>query len=352
MKQYTSLFLWYRSIHIKATLTLTFTFLLTIGCGMAVSAQVQTAAEKFRIIGYYPLQAALTVDITTVPFTKLTHINLWFVNPDSLGQFTQDFSGLVPFIEAAHAKDVKVLFSIGGGSKQVQYHRLLQPGQRKAFIQNLVTLVNKQGIDGVDIDLEGSDIDENYESFVSELAAALRTHNKLISAAIAVYYKDQLSDKALATYDFVNIMSYDRTGPWRPDKPGPHATYAHALEDLTYFGKERAVPKEKMTLGLPFYGYGYDLAGKAAAISMNYREIITQFPGAQSADEWKMPDGKILYYNGLPTIRQKTILAKEKASGIMIWQLMGDAVGSYSLLDAIHAVAAEKRKPATRKGEK
>ena len=55
-----------------------------------------------------------------------------------------------------------------------------------------------------------------------------------------------------------------------------------------------------------------------------------------------MPGGKILYYNGINTIKQKTALAKEKASGIMIWQLQGDASGAHSLLHAINEVAYGK----------
>jgi GH18 family chitinase len=193
-------------------------------------------------------------------------------------------------------------------------------------------------LDGIDVDLEGSDIDENYENFVVELAGALKSRRKMITAAIAIYYKDALSDKALAQYDFVNIMSYDRTGPWKPDKPGPHSTYANALEDLEYFGTVRNIPKEKMTLGIPFYGYGFGPELTSPAISMDYRQIITDFPEAEFLDEFNMPGGKILYYNGINTIKRKTTLAKEKASGIMIWQLQGDASGAHSLLQAINEV--------------
>ena len=159
--------------------------------------------------------------------------------------------------------------------------------------------------------------------------------NKLITSAIAIYYKDQLSDKALAQFDFVNVMSYDRTGPWRPEKPGQHAGYEHAVEDLDYFGVVRKIPKEKMTLGVPFYGYGYGPELTSAAISMNYGEIVKTYKGAENADEWKREDGKIIYYNGIPTIKKKIKLAKEKAGGVMIWQVRGDAKGGKSLLRTI-----------------
>ena len=298
-----------------------------------------TQTERFRIVGYYSLDAAMS-DVDRTPLEYLTHVNLWFLNPDSTGNFTRDLSGLVKFVNAAHERDVKVLFSIGGGSKQPQYKRLLQDQHRPTLIRNLINEVIKYNLDGIDVDLEGSDIDDYYESFVLELAAALKQHNKLITAAVAVYYKDQFTDKALNAYDFVNVMSYDRTGPWRPDKPGPHALYEHAVEDLDYFGIERKIPREKMTLGVPFYGYGFGPPG-AEAISMNFRAIVEKFKGAERKDELTMPDGKILYYNGIPTMKLKTKLAKEKASGIMIWQVLGDASGKKSLLRTISKTAGK-----------
>lgn len=306
--------------------------------------QTPAGPPEFRIVGYYPLKSALAAGAAAVPFDQLTHVNLWFVNPDSAGNFTADFTGLTAFTEAAHAQGVQVLLSMGGGSKQAQYQRLLGDAHRKPLVDAIVALALRHGVDGIDVDLEGSDMDAHYEAFVVELAAALKAHRKLLTAAVAVYYKDQLTDKALSQFDFVNVMSYDRTGPWRPEKPGPHATYAHAVEDLEYFGQERSVPKEKMTLGVPFYGYGFGPALTSPAVSMNYGEIVTVFPGSHAVDQWEMPGGKTLYYNGIPTIRRKTALARKKASGIMIWQLPGDAAGAYSLLRAIHEAAHGKSK--------
>ena len=290
---------------------------------------------SFKVVGYYSLNAALS-DVDKSTLKRLTHVNLWFLNPDSLGNFTRDLSGLSHFVDVAHQRNIKVLFSIGGGSKQPQYKYLLNDDHRGKLIENFVGEVLKYNLDGIDVDLEGSDIDLYYEKFVVELAAALRKHNKLITAAVAIYYKDQFTDLALAQYDFVNVMSYDRTGPWRPEKPGPHAAYEHAVEDLEYFGAVRKMPKDKMTLGLPFYGYGYGPELTSKAISMSYNKIVETFKGSETVDQWTMPDGMILYYNGMPTIKRKTELAMEKASGVMIWQVFGDARGKKSLIKAIY----------------
>src|SRR5688572_28516994 len=197
--------------------------LFLLACIYALTiARVEAQNNTFKVVGYYSLNAAMS-DVDKSTLKRLTHVNLWFLNPDSLGNFTRDLSGLARFVAAAHQRDIKVMFSIGGGSKQPQYKYLLNDDHRGKLIENLVAEVLKCNLDGIDGDLEGSDIDLYYEKFVVELAAALRIHKKLITAAIAIYYKDQFTDVALAQYDFVNVMSYDRTGPWRPDKPGPHA---------------------------------------------------------------------------------------------------------------------------------
>jgi len=299
----------------------------------------QNGRSSFKVIGYYSLRAATTADPASVPFNQLTHVNLSFLNPTPAGEYTQNLAALATFVAAAHASGVKVLASIGGGGDHSYYHALLADDRRPAFIDRLVGLAVENQLDGIDVDLEGGDIGASYEPFVLELGQALRRYGKLMTSAIAVFYKDQLTDRALAQYDFVNIMSYDHTGPWRPERPGPHSTFEHAVEALEYFGATRKIPRERMVLGVPFYGYGYGPDPSSPAVTMTYKDIVATFPGANQADEWKMPGGKTIYYNGIPTIRRKTGLAREKASGIMIWQILGDAANDLSLLGAINETA-------------
>jgi GH18 family chitinase len=301
------------------------------------AAHAQTP-PPFRVIGYYSLRAAAAADPSTVPFDRLTHINLAFLNPGPAGEFTQDLAGLRPFLDEAHRHHVQVLASIGGGGPHPVYRELLTDEHRRAFVDRLVSIASDANLDGIDVDLEGRDIDANYEAFVVDLAKALKSRDKLITAAIAVFYKDSLSDRALAQYDFVNIMSYDHTGPWRPDKPGPHAPYEEAVAALKYFGDDRGIPQSKLVLGVPFYGYGFGPELTSPPATMTFQEIVATFDGAELADEWKRADGMTMYYNGIPTIRRKTLLAKEKASGIMIWQILGDAPGAKSLLNVINDV--------------
>ena len=323
-------------MHIRGNVIL----ILTLGSMLlSFECRAQEEKSKFRIVGYYSLKSAATADLTSVPFDELTHINLYFLNPDSLGNFNQDLSGLIPFIEAAHSHNVKVIPSIAGGGPHAYYHDLLKKGKRKKLVDDLLQIVLTNNFDGIDVDLEGSDIDENYEDFAIDLAKEFHKHKKLVTSAIAVFYTDQLSDRALKQYDFVNVMSYDHTGPWTPEKPGPHSTYEQATEDLDYFITIRKIPKSKVGLGVPFYGYGFGPTLTSPPSSLDYGQIVTEFPGAELADSTAMPGGAIMYYNGIGTIRKKTDLTKEKASGIMIWQLSGDATADKSLLKVINEEA-------------
>jgi chitinase len=325
-------------------LSLSILFVLLISLRSISQTKEARSAKDFRIIGYIPLRPLINdstqTDLDYNFLNEVTHVNLAFVNPDTSGTFLQDLP-ISSFIRMAHAKKVKVLASIGGGGPHKYYSGLLQEDKRNNFIKNLVSLLTKYSLDGIDVDLEDEDIDKNYENFVSDLSEPLRQHGKLLTAAIATVYKDRLADNALQRFDFINIMSYDHTGPWRPENPGPHSPFAMAVDDLVYWNKIRAIPKEKLVLGLPFYGYGFS-SSSPSVLTMDYKQIASSFPESVFFDSVNLPGDFVMYYNGIPTIKRKTALAMENAGGVMIWQLLGDTAGENSLLEAIHEAVYKK----------
>lgn len=311
-------------------------YLLHFSCSKK-TISANNKKSNFRVIGYLPGRENLLASAMTIDYSKITHLYIAFINPDSLGSL-KGTKNLKEVAAIAHAKNVKIMASIGGGGAPAYYPAFLSGEKKIKLIADLVNLAIESNLDGIDVDLEGALIDGNYENFVIDLATQLRAKNKMITAAIATVYKDQFTDKALAQFDFVNMMSYDKTGPWNLSKPGPHAPYEMAVEDLEYWTKTRGIPKEKLSLGVPFYGYGF---GGSAPESISWKNLILQYPDNINVDEFSLNGGN-LYYNGIPTIRKKTSLALEKSGGIMIWQLLQDTAGERSLLGNIHAVIHAK----------
>jgi len=307
--------------------------IIAIACSKKLSPSQTTGVTNLRVLGYFPGARDWTKGITTIDFAKITDLNLAFINPDSTGNFPANDS-LKLLVQAAHNNKIRVFASIGGGSPPPYLGGLMETNRRASFIANIVSLAESYNFDGIDVDIENDLINAQYGPFVNDLAAAIKPTKKLLTAALASWNSDLLADATLQLYDFINIMSYDKTGPWDTTRPGQHSPFSMVQNDFNYFHNKRNIPAEKLLIGLPFYGYGF---GAGVPAGMSYKQIIATYPGSENKDEVTVADGGTIYYNGIPTIKQKTLFAKNnKAAGIMIWQLLGDSTGAVSLLKTIH----------------
>lgn len=312
-------------------------FLLLLFALQCQHADAQDKKSEFRIIGYF--KGDLETEAIKIDYSKITHLNVAFINPDSNGNFLE-VKGLNRIVETAHAHQVKVLASIAGGRAPKYYRSLMSPSLRNRFISNILKLMIEYKLDGIDVDIEAALITPDYNTFIVELAKSIKPKG-LLTAAVATEYGPLYADSSLSKFDVINIMSYDRTGPWRPQLAGQHAPFSMAVSDLLYWQKDKGVAKEKLSLGMPFYGYGFSTLG---ATSMSYKKIITSYAGAEERDEVMVENGGTMYYNGITTIRKKAKLALEEAGGIMVWQLLQDASGSNSLLEAINEEVLSAKK--------
>ncbi|MEO5917028.1 MAG: glycosyl hydrolase family 18 protein [Luteolibacter sp.] len=292
---------------------------------------------KKVVVAYVPNWIDLERFSKTINYSKLTHINIAFENPvDATGKLSfnkQDDA----IIARAHAKNVKVLVSLGGGSAsgdeemKARYFDLLGEKKRAAFVNSIAAYVIRHGFDGVDVDLEGPSINEDYGSFIRALSNVLKPSGKLLTAALSQGYGgNKVPASVFKQYDLLNIMAYDATGNWDPSNPGQHSSLAYAKSNVTYW-LGRGLPKSKVVLGVPFYGYGFGDAYRADD-GYSYAEIVAAYPGAENLDQV----GSTIWYNGIPTIQAKTqYVIDRNLAGVMIWSLDNDAPGAKSLLNAI-----------------
>ncbi|MCV9388767.1 glycosyl hydrolase family 18 protein [Reichenbachiella ulvae] len=291
-----------------------------------------------RVVGYLPSWENFSQAIESTDFDHYSHIMVAFANPDMQGDFSINATNdaeISKLITEAHKAGCRVLMSIGGGSTTINeaWEENLKADKRNVLINNLVEFMSLKGFDGVDVDLEGDLVlSEYYDEFVRELDEKL-PESKLLTAAMATWSATGLKPETLDRYDFIAVMSYDQTGPWNASIPGQHSSYEKAENDLDYWINTKGVDRDRVVLGLPFYGYNF--VSTTNVYSMGYKEIVSQYEGAEESDQIEN-----IYYNGQKTIKAKSELALEKAGGVMIWQILQDVDYSddRSLLKTIHSV--------------
>lgn len=289
-----------------------------------------TGDGRLPVVGYLPTYRSL--DPSALNLDALTHLDIAFANTMDGGgvDFQTDARASIPgLVSAAHAKNVKVLASIAGAAGGSAVSGRITSANVDAYVSALLDMVNRYSLDGIDVDIEGEYVNSDYEPFVLKLDAALPA-GKLLTAAVANWNGDDFSSAALAAYDYINVMSYDHCGTWTD--PCEHSTYADAQSDMAYWVNDRAVPAQKVILGVPFYGYSW--GGPDGNVAITYAEALAAYPAAKTTD-WISDGGTKISINSAATIGQKAALAKTYG-GIMIWELGQDASGPDSLLQVIH----------------
>ena len=295
----------------------------------AYSSAAESEA-KHRIVGYLP-------DWNYKPFSsldlsELTHINIAFCNPDDSGRISCNIphSELQSIISEAHNNDVKVFAALGGGDGCDGYLQHLDTAdKRTAFNANIMDYCKSYDFDGIDLDIElGSDnkIWNYYADWCTELRALCDERDMEMSTATAQWVAEKVTPDTFALFDFVNVMAYDND-----EDRFSHASYEYSVKCLDYFSGKKKIPKEKLVLGVPFYGRGYTSDGELDWNSyMSFADIVSKGNEYYNADKYAG-----IAYNGAGTISRKAELARDYG-GIMIWELTQDAKDELSLLKVIN----------------
>jgi chitinase len=147
--------------------------------------------------------------------------------------------------------------------------------------------------------------------------------------------------------DEVGVMNYDYAGPWSPTTGllaplfSPDPQHPLSIESSIASYEAAGVPREKLLMGLPFYGYSWtDVTGANGGLFQSGRPIKEDRPynhilrvAANSAiyrDErsqapWLF-DGRTFWtYEDPTSVRFKASYASHQhLGGVMIWELSGD----------------------------
>lgn len=291
--------------------------------------QDTTVQHESRVAGYLPdwaYQAYGNLD-----FSALTHLNIAFCNPDSEGNLSCWIpdSEMHNIVSRAHSSGVSVMAALGGGGGCDGYLPLLDtPEEMADFNGKIMTYCETYQLDGIDLDIElGSshEIWKYYADWVASLRVLCDERGYELSTATAQWVAVHVMPETFALFDFVNVMAYDNDAG-----ESSHADMEFAQTSLQYFHVQKKLPKDKLVLGVPFYGRGYTADGALDWSSyVAFSELVAADPANYDADVYNG-----IAYNGASTMREKCVLAKDYG-GVMIWELSQDAAGEYSLLALI-----------------
>jgi hypothetical protein len=273
-----------------------------------------------RVVAYLPTYSGSYGDwAKKIDFKKMTHLNLAFAtaNGDNGWDIDAPDQDVKALVDAAHAAGTKVLISLGGGGgDQTVIIRYKDASNIDQLVDKLDAFVAAHDLDGADVDIEDpGNLGENYATFVSKAVARLRPEGKLVTAAVAQYLQESMSNDTLHQFDFVNVMVY--------------TTYDDSVSALDYYAQTKSVPKDRLTIGAGFFGQdsGYN--------EYAYRDILAADGDAWSRDQATV-NGKKVSYTGMASMKKIAEYSKGYG-GIMFWELSQDVTDEHSLYKVIQS---------------
>ncbi len=257
---------------------------------------------------------------------------------------TKKFPGAedIEIIDYAHAQGIEIIPTIRDNADSSPSKIINDPSLSKQHIENLVNLTIAMNYDGIDIDYETLNASDRnaFSIFTSELSAALHAEKKLLTVCVSAKTSEPGSGNSSRSQDWyeigsccdsIRIMCYDYH--WRKSASGPIApnTWVETVIKLAL----SLIPKEKIVLGIPSYGYDWPKDGTGTSVTwdssmktalMHRSEI--HWNNIFEAPWFTYIDGGILHevwFENALSLSSKLDLAKKyKINGVCLWRLGGE----------------------------
>ncbi|MDU6266290.1 MAG: glycoside hydrolase family 18 protein [Anaerocolumna aminovalerica] len=336
--------------------------------------------KPVRIVGYYAAWNQTPKDINA---DQLTHINYAFANIGSdlkieLGFPDVDEKNIYQLNELKKVNPkLKTLISVGGWIWSGKFSdAVLTEESRTAFADSVIDFIVKYQFDGVDIDWEypvGGGLPantarpedkQNFTLLMQKLREKLDERGKIdgkhylltfAGATLTRYLNSIELDKLVRYVDYVNVMTYDIHGARDQftDFNAPlfinsdiSPQYKWSVDSGITNWIETGFPKEKIVMGIPFYGYKYEDVPDinhglyqtfSQGNSIGYDEIVRYYLGnpdfirffhEESKVPWLFNGSTFISYDDEESIGWKAKYIKDKGlGGAMIWELGQDYEG-------------------------
>lgn len=313
-------------------------------------AEQKTDAAPTRsplVIGYFPYWSKLGPErFDYSQYTHICHAFAWFDKGGVL-RFPEN-AQTQALIAAAHAKNARVLLSLGGEDSNAA----LRAQNAETLADALAKRIQTFRYDGIDVDWEGQESAKDGAKLVA-LVQALRKRlpKSLLTMAVpgGDYFGRWFSTAPLlAAADWINIMTYDYAGPWC-DTLNHNAPLPEVQKAVAYW-KGRGWPVEKLLLGIPSYGrrmHGRRFGDPAPAGTYVGDEVSYNDAQKFLKDGWKpMRDGaaqtpylvspkgnELISYEDASSAHRKGALARSLGlRGLFFWEMTHDFDGKANVL--------------------
>jgi spore germination protein YaaH len=124
---------------------------------------------------------------------------------------------------------------------------------REKFIKNILNIVKRDELDGINIDFETMKIEDKdkFSQFIKELAPLLRKIDKTLS--VDMYFVAYIDRKEVGkAADYICLMGYDQNGSWS-SVSGSVSQVSWVEENIKSLIDDSKINPNKIILGVPFY---------------------------------------------------------------------------------------------------
>ena len=327
-------------IYIAAVLVMVMMILQpVVSFGSNNESSIDSGRSDFKVIGYY-CGEWFDVPVEKLQAEKLTHIMYGFLIPTEDGTCKpfQEPEELTKLIEKCHGVGTEVYVSVGGYSEKngpplVNVFEKIGADEqlREAFVDNVVAVVQQYGFDGVEMDWEYPRYatSADYEKTIVLLSEKLKPMGKGLSTALPGTGSADgqnvwealagVTDKTLDCFDFISLMCYDLHSD--PN----HSPVWYSKTTINYWENFRNVPAEKLILGMPLY----------ARPSWQQYRFLVEMDKENAYLDYVKTEPLESTYNGLNTLREKTMIAYRTAGGVMLFDVNEDTYDDTSAVSMI-----------------
>ena len=240
---------------------------------------VQAAAPTSLIKWGYYVRQNNSLDSVRQNLSSLNVIAPYYYNLDTNGNIGGVDQPEVTRL--AKSFGVKVIPMVKNSPGYDDFHKILaDPNIVKHIIDQIDNLVTYNGYDGFNIDWEEVSASDRplLTSFMAQLYAKLHPKGKLVTEALVAKSHDVTSGfggsydyTALSSYlDMAVIMTYDYSYPGGHDGPVSPISW---VQSVMAYATSQFGPG-KVLMGMPFYGYDWNLNQGGLAQGVTYQGIM------------------------------------------------------------------------------